>query len=135
MKNLPILIICFLIAPLMASVGFGFSFWFTHPNDFYKLIESKGMFHMFGPNIYVTPVAYGITLIFGAPTYLVLKRLDLDKALLIILSGSFIGLFLSYFFRFGSKEWQWESGLFPALFVSATAVLILELGRNVQSKI
>jgi hypothetical protein len=135
MKEYLSITIAFIISPLTASIGFGLAFYIRWPNDFNKILESEGLFHLIGPNPYVSGSAYLLTLIFGLPMYILLRKLKLDNIYLIVSWALIIGGTFTYFVRFGSKEWDWEYGVFPALFVSLTAILILNIFKNVQRKI
>lgn len=126
LKTFISIFIAYLIAPLFASVGYGIAFWIRHPNLFANLIADKGLMEMFAPNIYVTAVAYAVTLVFGLPAYGLLRWLRWDRPWVVILAGALLGLAWSFFVT-GRTGWDWEYGLFPAICVASVAVLVIAL--------
>jgi hypothetical protein len=134
-KNLAAIITALILSPLTAGLGFGLAFYIRSPNDFKNLMQAEGLFHLIGPDIYVSGMAYALTIVFGLPGYFFLRWLKLDVSYVIVAWALIVGLGFTYFARFGSKEWQWEFGVFPALIVSLTAVLILNAYKIVPKKI
>ena len=127
-------LLTFLISPLFAGLGTGLAFYLRYPNDFSERIETKGVFFTFGPNVYETPVTYGIVLFLGIPGYLLLKKFGLAKSYLVISYAAFVGYILSILFSGLSDDWR--HFVFPSLVVSTIAMSILWLGdltRQMQS--
>jgi hypothetical protein len=123
--------IAFIIAPLFAGLGTGLAFYLRHPNDFLEGIETQGIFVFVGPNVYETPVTYGIVFLFGIPGYLILKKINLAKNYIIILYASLVGYTLSLISTAISSSWM--TFVFPSIIVSVVAILILWIG-NLTSK-
>ncbi len=134
MRDFICIFMAFVVAPLTSNIGFGLAFYYRWPNDFYRMLEAEGVYHMFGPNVYVTGVTYVIAFIFGLPGYLLLRKLKLDKSYLIVAWAVVVGATFTYFERFGSAEWDWEYGVFPAIVVSLTAIFVLKVCESVSGK-
>lgn len=125
--------LAFFIAPLFAGLGTGLSFYLRHPNDFLERIETKGIFFVLGPNIYVTSATFGVVICLGVPGYLILKKLSLAKGPLLIAYAALVGYSLSFIFSGLSSDWR--TFVFPSIIVSTMAVLILWLGNLTRPSI
>ncbi|MGI9318918.1 MAG: hypothetical protein ACR2QW_16440 [bacterium] len=116
--------LAFIISPLFAGLGTGLSFYLKHPNDFAERVATKGLYSVLGPNVYVTPIAYGVVLILGVPGYLLLKKYDLASSNFVILYAAIVGYLLFILLSYGISN-DWRDFVFPSIAVSAIAMLLL----------
>lgn len=119
-------LVALVVSPLFAGVGYGIAFYFQYPNDVEKLVAHEGLFHLIGPNVYITSLAYGVTTFLGIPGYLLLKKFGCAKGWCIIIYGVLIGVCLSIIF---SELGHWSYIVFPSFVVSSIAVLILSSSK------
>ena len=127
MRENQAILIAGMISPLTAGVGYGLAFYLRHPDLFYELLESQGLYHLTGPDVFVTGFAYGLTLALGLPGYLVLRKWNLNKSYLVVGWAVVIGGLFSLVIRNSTDERAWEYGVLPAIAVSLTSMVILSM--------
>jgi hypothetical protein len=130
MKNAHVIIFALMVAPLFAGVGYELVFFANHPNDFMKLWEQNKALPMLLPNLYVTPISYAGTLVFGLPAYLLLLRYRLTKFYHVVGAGGVCGLMVFWVLRVIIGKSLGDDVLFtvvPGMIVAACASLIVNL--------
>ena len=80
-------VIAFIVAPLMALPACTAWFGLMEPKDFGMALSK-----MFGMGIYVLPVSYAATLLFGLPAYLILRVLGWVNPIVVTIIGFPLGL-------------------------------------------
>lgn len=130
MKDVFVIIFALMVAPLFAGVGYEIVFFTYHPNDYLKLWEQNKALPMLLPNLYVTPISYAGTLVFGLPAYLLLLKYRLTQFYHVVGAGGLCGLMVFWVLRNVIGKSFGNDVLFlvvPGMIVAACASLIVKL--------
>jgi hypothetical protein len=127
MKNTYAILFALMVAPLFAGVGYELVFFAKYPGEFMKLWEQNRILMMLLPNLYVTPISYAGTLVFGLPAYLLLLKYRLTKFYHVVGVGAVCGLMVFWVMRVLIGKSLGDDVLFmvvPGMIVAACASLI-----------